>query len=48
MTKELMLMNVKSGYVQTEQEWASEGYTVDNAALIVVEWDSEFDGWVEV
>lgn len=48
MTKDLMLMNPSSGVVQAENDWSADGYTVGKAILIPVEWDEEFDGWVEV
>ena len=44
--KTTYLMNPHTGTVQTAQDWADEGFTVDNADLIEVVKDENGD-WVE-
>ena len=40
------LMNIHTGTVQTEAEWADEGFTVKNAELVEVVKDENGD-WIE-
>lgn len=48
MATELMLMNPSSGVVQSESDWAADGFTSCNAEFVPVVWDEESQGWVEV
>jgi hypothetical protein len=42
------LMNPYTGSVDTEENWAAEGYTINNAELVEVEWSEEVQDWEQV
>lgn len=39
------LMNIHTGSVDTTENWAAEGYTIENSGLVEVEKD-EYGCWV--
>tara|TARA_R110002020_G_scaffold279104_3_gene494500 strand:+ start:1102 stop:1248 length:147 start_codon:yes stop_codon:yes gene_type:complete len=45
-SKIVYLMNPHTGSVDTEENWATEGYTTDNSELIAVEKNEDGD-WIE-
>ena len=48
MATELMLMNPASGVVQSESDWAADGFTDLDNDFVVVEWSEKLQTWVEV